>query len=234
MFRQNAFEPFAQRFADERQLAAAHHRLRTLLLVYLGVCALVPGLICALLSGEGLRRNGAMQRVCEGKAYPWAWRSDGSRPYASLEACLADRPLLRGEARDFALLAVVALAFGVLFVALGLWLRHRAPPALRVLRTAPESVVWVYGITYVARGTRRPMERVVCIATASAVTHRLRVADEATLDSVLDRVAALCPQAVLGHSAALAASFAATPGARPHDPAGAPGARRVTIEMRRR
>lgn len=234
MFRQNALEPYAQRFADERRLAAVHHRFRTGMLTYIGLCALLAGSLCAYLSWEGVQRNLAGQRVCEGKAYPWHWLSDDSPPYASFEACLAARPLFRGEARDFALLAIPSLALGLLLVALGMGSRHRLPSALRVLRDAPESVVWAYGITYVGQNTRRPLERVVCLATREGVTHTLRVADDAALDGVLARVASHCPQAVMGHSAALAASFAANRGARPHDPAGAPGARRVEIAIRRR
>jgi hypothetical protein len=215
MFRQNALEPYPQRFADERRLAAAHHRFRTWMLGYIGVCALLAGSLCAYLSWQGLQRNLAGQRNCEGRDYPWHWRSDDSPPFASFEECVAARPLLRGEARDFAALAALPLTLGLLLVTLGLGLRHRLPPSLRVLRDAPGSVVWAYGFVYVGQNTGRVLDRVACVCTRDGVTHTLRIADAATLDSVLARIASHCPQAVLGHTPALAAAFAANPGTTP-------------------
>ncbi|MDO9021765.1 MAG: hypothetical protein Q8S73_04790 [Deltaproteobacteria bacterium] len=234
VFRQNARDGYAQRFADERRLAAVHNRFRTGMLTYLGLCALLAGALCAYLSWEGLARNVAAQRACDRQVYPWQWRADDSPPYASREACVAARPLLRGEAREFALLAAPALTLGLLLMALGLGLRHRLPPAMLALRDAPESVVWTYGTVYVALGSRRPMERVVTVCTRDGAAHTLRVADVASLERVLDRITSHCPQAAMGYTPALAASFEADRGARPHDPAGAPGAKWIEVEVARR
>ena len=231
VFRQNARDGYAQRFADERQLAAVHNRFRTGMLIYLGLCVLLAGAMCAYFSWEGLARNVAAQRFCEGQVYPRHWRADDAPPYESREACIAARPLLRGEARDFALLAAPAITLGLLLMALGLGLRHWLPPAMRALRDAPESVVWAYGIIYVHMGSRRPMERVVTVCTRDGAAHTLRVADVASLERVLDRITSHCPQAAMGHTPGLAASFTADRGARPPDPAGVPGAKGIEVEV---
>lgn len=104
-------------------------------------------------------------------------------------------PLLGGETVDFGLAAFAGWSVAALLAAVALVVRDHTPAVLRILRDRPEDVSWAYVVVLVGHPARG-----VFVGTRQGEREAITLAGMPEL--FLERVAALCPHAVLGHSLA--------------------------------
>ena len=108
-----------------------------------------------------------------------------------------DAPVLTRVTLDFGLYALAGWTLAVAFGVAALVIRDRAPKALRILRDRPGDVSWAYVVVivgYPATG--------VFIGTRQGEREAITMPGQLSCELFLERVAALCPHAVLGHSLA--------------------------------
>jgi hypothetical protein len=194
---------FEQVFYNAEELSVLHNRFRTGALIFLAVCALLPALGTGAFAWSSLSDNMEIRAMCDGKAYPWDWAPGQVPPYASHEACVEARPLLRGDAKDFGPIAGGLFPLSLLFVALAVGLRKRMPPALRVLRDRPQDVVWAHALTISGGGA----DRYAMIYTAQHEGYELQTDTRDRATDVVRRVGELCPTATIGFTKELQEAY---------------------------
>ena len=114
----------------------------------------------------------------------------------------SNNPTLGGETVDFGLAALAGWSVAALLTTAAMVVRDHTPEALRILRDRPEDVSWAYVVVlvgYPATG--------VFIGTRRGEREAITLPGQLSCEHFLERVAALCPHAVLGHSLAREEQF---------------------------
>jgi len=110
--------------------------------------------------------------------------------------------ILGGETWDFGLWALAGWSVAILLGVAAFVIRDRTPEVLRILRDRPGEVSWAYVVVlvgYPATG--------VFVGTRHGEREAITLRGRLGCDLFLERVAALCPQAAIGHSVALEEQF---------------------------
>ena len=194
---------FAQVFYNAEELSVLHNRSRTGAFIFLAVCALLPALGTGAFAWSSLTHNMESRAMCDGKAYPWDWADGHMPPYATREACIDDRPLFHGEAKDFGPIAGGLFPLSLLFVALAVGLRKRMPPALKALRDRPQDIVWAHVLQITGGGT----DRYAMIYTVQHQGYELQTDTRDRATDVVRRVGELCPAATIGFTKELQEAY---------------------------
>jgi hypothetical protein len=193
-----AGQSYEQLFTDERALTRFHQRETVWLLGFVAVCVALFATGAAGLAAQDLARR--LQSNGQGVFH--AERAlQAERPLATgPEGAFRDVPLLAGETVDFGLAAFAGWSVAALLAACAFAVRDRTPAVLRILRDRPEDVSWAYVVVLVGHPARG-----VFVGTRRGEREAITLAGMPEL--FLERVAALCPHAVLGHSLAREEQF---------------------------
>lgn len=191
---------YAQLFPDERALARRHHRGTVWLSLFIAFSVALFASGAAYFAATDLQHRLEAQSRCATLSYPYSM-GPYSPPFANAEECVARTPLLTGEARDFGGFALAGYTVALTLTLFALLRRRSLPHALRVLRERPEAVRWAF-IVQVNGMT----EHTISLNLAEGV-QLLDLRDRATAEEVLQRIARLCPNALLGYSEERARQF---------------------------